>query len=213
VKTIRVALTILFLLTAAGATTVIPMSVEDLTRAASSVVEVEVTGSWSAWNSDHSLIYTYSRVRVARALKGGVQPEMIVEQLGGSSEGYIMKVAGVHALNKGEHAVLFLRPARANGGGSWTIVGLMQGHFKIYAAGGNTMVSNGLQVHAIQAAQAPDRRTNSAPSISSTASTAATSASSTSSISRSSEASSSANWAGPMTMQELESRVRGALNQ
>ena len=209
-KAIRVGIAILFLLTAGGATTVIPMSVEDLTRAASSVVEVEVTGSWSAWNSGHSLIYTYSRVRVTRALKGGVQPEMIVQQLGGSSEGYTMKVAGVHALNKGEHAVLFLRPARANGGGSWTIVGLMQGHFKIYAAGGNTMVSNGLQVQAVQGA---DRSTKSAPSMSSVSSTLTTSAPSTSSVSTSSGASPFASWAGPMTMRELESKVRGALNQ
>jgi hypothetical protein len=199
VKAIRAVFAILFLLTAAGATTVIPMSVEDLARAASSVVEVEVTNSWSAWNPEHSLIYTYSRVRVARALKGGVEPEMVVQQLGGSSEGYTMKVAGVHALEKGEHAVLFLRPAPVNGGGTWTIVGLMQGHFQMYTARGQTMLSNGLQVPAMRA------QGRSPVSFSSTSSTSSASMAA-------STTSAPAPSAGPMTMQELELRVRGALN-
>ena len=31
------------------------------------------------WNPQHTAIYTFSRVRVARALKGGVEPELVAE--------------------------------------------------------------------------------------------------------------------------------------
>ncbi|MGE0406731.1 MAG: hypothetical protein AB7O65_10545 [Candidatus Korobacteraceae bacterium] len=176
----------LFLSSFVNATTVIPMSVEELTHAAARVVEGEVVGSWSAWNAERSAIYTYSRVRITRALKGGVEPEIIVQQLGGSAEGYTLKVAGVRGLERGERAMLFLRPARATGGAAWTIVGLMQGHFRVYAAGGQPRVSNGLQVRTARGQ----------------ASTAVAESLSTSSFS---------GGVPSMTLQELESRVREAL--
>jgi hypothetical protein len=130
---------------------------------------------------------------------------MIVQQLGGSSEGYTMKVAGVHAMQRGEHAVLFLRPARANGGGTWTIVGLMQGHFRIYAAGGHTMAGNGLQIRTLRTDGSNTKR-----ELATSSSSESTVSVFTNSVSANSA---SSDWGGPMTIQELESRVRGALNQ
>jgi hypothetical protein len=203
----------LILVSVASATTVIPMSVEELTRAASSVVEVDVLNSWSAWDTQHTLIYTYSRVRVAHSLKGGVQPEMIVQQLGGSSEGYTMKVAGVHALESGEHAVLFLRPVRANGGATWSIVGLMQGHFRVYTAGGKTLAGNGLQVPRMEAKANARAQSRNPVTLPSSSSSTATSAALQSSISQESSTLSEAPSFGTMTMQELESRIRRSLDQ
>ena len=129
---------------AAMATTVIPMSLEELARSASRIVEAQAVSSRSDWNPQHTLIYTYTTFRVTRALKGDTAQIMIVKQLGGSAEGYTQKVSGVHHAQAGEQALLFLRPSAA-GDGTYAIVGLLQGHFRMFRAGnGETMVSNGI---------------------------------------------------------------------
>ncbi len=162
--------------TIAGATTVVPMSVEELTRASARVVEAQVLDSWSTWNAEHTRIFTYSRVGVARALKGRSEEVVTVKQLGGSAGGYTMKVAGVRALSPGERTLLFLRPSQA-GDGTWVIVGLMQGMFHVYAAGGHTMVSNGIHAAVVHEQRGGSPRREAVP---------------------------------PMTLEEAESRVRGA---
>jgi hypothetical protein len=126
------------------ATTVIPMSVEELTRSASEVVEARALNSRSAWNPQHTLIYTYTTFQVTLALKGVAAQTMTVKQLGGSAEGYTQKVAGVHHAQAGEDALLFLRPSVA-GDGTYVIVGMVQGNFRMFhASSGQTMVSNGI---------------------------------------------------------------------
>ncbi len=126
------------------ATTVIPMSVEQLTRGATQIIEGRALDSWSTWNPQHTLIYTYARVQVTRRLKGGAADTIVVKQLGGSAGGYTQKVAGVRHFQPGEVALLFLRPSQANDG-TMVIVGLMQGNFRIYQTPtGHVMVSNGM---------------------------------------------------------------------
>ncbi len=134
-----------------AATTVIPMSVEDLTRASTHIAETRVLDTWSAWNPQHTLIYTYSHVQVVRMLKGNNTGTFVVKQLGGSAGGYTQKVAGVRQLIPGEDTLLFLRPSQV-GDGTVVVVGLMQGNFRIYSASsGRVMVSNGMPaVSAVQ---------------------------------------------------------------
>lgn len=143
----------LFLLTcAAMATTVIPMSVEELTRAASRIVEARAVSSRSAWNEQHSLIYTYTTYQVTRGLKGTAAQTITVKQLGGSAGGYTQKVSGVHHAQAGEEALLFVRPSEA-ADGTDVVVGLIQGNFRVYhASDGQAMVTNG-----ISGAQAVER--------------------------------------------------------
>lgn len=139
---------------AARATTVIPMSVEELTQAASHIVEAQAVSSRSAWNQQHTLIYTFTTFQVTRALKGAAAKTITIKQLGGSAEGYTQKVAGVHHAQAGEAALLFLR-ASAAGDGTYAIVGLVQGNFRMFRAGdGRIMVTNG-----ISGAQAVERGT------------------------------------------------------
>jgi hypothetical protein len=144
-------LVLLLLLTIlAAATTVKPMSVEELTAASSTVVVGQATDSWSTWNTQHSLIYTFTRFRVARSLKGAADQSVLVKQLGGSAGGYTQKVAGVHPMRAGDSAVLFLRPSEAKDG-TMVIVGLMQGNFRVErdSKTGATVVNNGVaDVHA-----------------------------------------------------------------
>ena len=131
--------------TVAFATTVKPMSVEDLTTAAPTIVEGRATDSWSGWNPQHTLIYTFTRVRISKTLKGAAVDAVLIKQLGGSAEGYTQKVAGVHPMRVGDNVVLFLRPSEARDG-TMVIVGLMQGNFRIErdAKTGTVIVNNGV---------------------------------------------------------------------
>ena len=128
-----------------SATTVIPASVEKLTRDSSHVVEAVAAESWSRWNPQHNFIYTYTRFQVTASLKGTPPSNLIVKQLGGSAEGYTEKVAGVRGWGPGERAVLFLRPS-IEGDGSFEVTGLMQGNFRVRTSStGESLVSNGVQ--------------------------------------------------------------------
>ena len=129
----------------AVATTVKPMSIEELTSAATTIVEGRATSSWSGWNPQHTLIYTFTRVKVSKTLKGSANETVVVKQLGGSAEGYTQKVAGVHPMGTGDSAMLFLRASEAHDG-TMVIVGLMQGNFRIEreTTTGTAIVNNGV---------------------------------------------------------------------
>jgi hypothetical protein len=130
---------------AAQATMVKPMSVEDLTSAASAVVEGQATETWTSWNPAHSRIYTYTRVHVSRTLKGNPSDTVVVKQMGGSADGYTQHVSGVRPMQTGEDALLFLRPSEVKDG-TMVIVGLMQGQFRFTrdTQTGGTVVNNGV---------------------------------------------------------------------
>jgi hypothetical protein len=126
------------------ATTVVPMSIEDLTRASSDVIEGHATRSWTTWNAQHTLIYTFTTFEVSKKLKGSAPQSVTVKQVGGSADGYTQKVSGVRQFQVGEDALLFLRPSVANDG-SLVVVGLIQGNFRmVQSSGGETLVSNGV---------------------------------------------------------------------
>ena len=126
------------------ATTVIPVSVERLTRESSHVIEATAQRSWSEWNPQHTLIFTYTQFQVSRSLKGQVPATVIVKQMGGSAGGYTQKVAGVRHWRTGEESVLFLRPSPP-ASGVFEVTGLMQGDFAVRSAGGQKVVSNGVK--------------------------------------------------------------------
>lgn len=136
--------TVLVVSAAGWATTVIPMSVEEMTRAATDVVEARAVSSRAAWNEQHTLIYTYTTFQVTQVLKGARAQEINVKQPGGTAGGYTQKVSGVHHAQIGEEALLFLRPSAA-GDGTHVVVGLVQGNFRmIRAIDGSAMVTNGI---------------------------------------------------------------------
>lgn len=126
------------------ATTVVPMSIEDLTRASSDVIEAHAVRSWTTWNAQHTLIYTYTTFEVSKKLKGAASTTVTVKQVGGTADGYTQKVSGVRHFQVGEDALLFLRPSVA-GDGSLVVVGLIQGNFRVMqSSSGETLVSNGV---------------------------------------------------------------------
>ena len=137
-------LMIFLLAVAAAATTVIPMSVERLATQSSHIVYARALGHHSAWNADHTRIFTYTQFQVMQTLKGNTPATIVVKQLGGHAGGYNMKVAGVRYWQNGEDAVLFLQPT-APSDGTYRVTGLMQGNFRAtQTSSGKVVVSNGV---------------------------------------------------------------------
>jgi hypothetical protein len=126
------------------ATSIVPMTVEQLTAAAQMVVEGRALEQWSQWDTSEHLIYTYTRFSVTNRLKGGAPQAIVVRQMGGTAGGYTQIVSGVRHWQPGDEAVLFLRPSVANDG-SLAVVGLMQGNFRVIrAADGSATAGNGV---------------------------------------------------------------------
>lgn len=126
------------------ATTVIPMDVEKLASLSTHVVEARAIESTSQWNTEHTLIFTYTRFEVTRTLKGQSPATLMVRQLGGTVDGVSQKVAGVRQWRLGEEAMLFLRPSSIPDG-AMVVTGLMQGNFVMRRTPeGATYVSNGM---------------------------------------------------------------------
>jgi hypothetical protein len=136
------------------ATSMVPVSVETLTSNADLIVQGKAVRSWSRWNPQHSLIYTYTEFNVDRTMKGdasasiaaakpGAAGTIVVKQLGGSVGGVTQHVSGVRYWQSGEEAVLFLRASEAKDN-TQVIVGLTQGAFRLERlSSGEVRVSNG----------------------------------------------------------------------
>ncbi len=139
----RILLVVLGLCLGASSTTVIPMSVERLTRASTDVVRARALASWSAWDAAHTRIFTYTRFAVLQRLKGRAASIFVVKQMGGSAGGYTQHVAGVRPFVSGEDSLLFLHPSQA-ADGTLVVTGLMQGNFRVTRSPSGDMVSNGI---------------------------------------------------------------------
>lgn len=127
----------------AVATTVKPLSIERLTRASSDVVLARAESQWVEWNAQHTLMHTYTRFRVSRAIKGGAAQTYTVRQMGGRADGLEQKIIGVRSWRVGEEAVLFLHPSQEQPG-SHVVTGLMQGDFRLVREQKETYVTNGV---------------------------------------------------------------------
>jgi hypothetical protein len=126
------------------ATTVVARSVEELAARSSHVVVGRAVRTWSQWNAEQRVVFTYTEFAVERSLKGAAPTTLTVKQLGGHANGVIQKVAGARPLHAGEAAVLFLRPS-AQHDGTMVVTSLMQGHFRMKKRDdGEIVVSNGI---------------------------------------------------------------------
>src|SRR3989442_558558 len=110
----------------ARATTLVRLSLEQLTEASSAIVRGHVVSQESGWNPAHTHIFTTTTIAVDQALKGNVQPEVVIEQLGGKLGHRREYVAGtVHFFPQASYWP-FLEPA-APGTGGYTGGGEAQG--------------------------------------------------------------------------------------
>jgi hypothetical protein len=143
-KRLTVIVVALFLCGYALATTVVPMSVDELTANASNIIEGRAVKTWSAWDTNHRILLTYTTFAVTKSLKGDATKEVTVQQLGGTDGVLTQKVSGVRHFQVGETTLLFLRPGDT-AASPLLVVGLMQGNFRVMTtAAGDTIASNGV---------------------------------------------------------------------
>ena len=125
-----------------SATVLLKMNLADLTGEADAIVSGTVTSSYSAWNEDRSLIFTYSTLAVDSTLKGKHKYQVLVRTHGGIVGEIGMRMIGEPELKKSDQVLVFLEP---DGHGYNRVVGMSQGRFRVETdKSGQKRVSNPL---------------------------------------------------------------------
>jgi hypothetical protein len=122
---------LLFPAAQAGASTVVAMTLEQMSERAESIFVGRVTGMRADWNAERTRIYTHVTLEVDRYLKGGNGSRVTtVRLLGGSVGPYLAMVPGSPRFETGEEVLLFCA-----GGGArlLTVLGMSLGKFTITA--------------------------------------------------------------------------------
>lgn len=114
----------------ANATTLVRMSLEQLSQAASDIVRGHVVSQEMRWNETNTQIMTLTNIAVDQRIKGRT-PAVVVEQPGGTVGNTRSRVAGTVHFRQGEDYVLFLEPSRAYPARR-LVVEMMQGAYRIY---------------------------------------------------------------------------------
>ena len=87
----------------------IDQSFDQVARDARYVVRGSVIDTWSAWDANHEVIFTYATVRVSRYFGEITGPDtLVVREVGGTVDGYTQEAIGFPAIRRGENVVLFL---------------------------------------------------------------------------------------------------------
>ena len=117
----------LFLTTAAApATTLLRMSLEQMTQAAAVIVRAQCLENSTGWDAGE--IWTFTSFDVQEIWSGSAPNEITVRLLGGRVAGVTSTVSGVPRFRPGEEVVLFLEPTPR---GDFSIVSWQQGTFRI----------------------------------------------------------------------------------
>jgi hypothetical protein len=109
-----------------NATSIPPISFEELVTKSDQIVFGTVGRSWTSWGSEHKVIWTRYEIRVSGAIKGPTEATVIVSEPGGSLGGFGMRVEGAVPYGEGEQVLLFLETYP---GGIKRTVGWAQGKF------------------------------------------------------------------------------------
>jgi hypothetical protein len=124
-------LAILILLApSARATTLVRLSLEQLSQAATLVVRGRVLTGGSRWNQAHTQIVTRTTVQVTQSVKGAPPTLVAIEQPGGTVGNVHVRVAGTVFFNPQDEFYFFLEPARGDASG-FLLVGMLQGAYRI----------------------------------------------------------------------------------
>jgi len=119
----------------AGATTLVRLSLAQLTEASSQIVRARPVGQVSYWNAAHTQVVTLTTVEVEQAIKGQAPSTMAVEQPGGAVGHFREVVPGTVNFYPNTSYVLFLQPGRPRKGTAvshYFLVGMVQGAYRIY---------------------------------------------------------------------------------
>jgi len=112
------------------ASTLVSMSLDQLTQASSDIVQAQVVNQGSRWNDSHTQVLTITTVAVSEVFKGNAPSTVEIEQLGGTVGNMHVFVPGDVSLQPQGEYVLFLEPAPASS--RYRLVGMTQGAYRIY---------------------------------------------------------------------------------
>jgi hypothetical protein len=113
----------------ARATTMVSMSMEQLTQASSDIVQARVVNQVCAWNATHTQIVTITSLAVSQSLKGNASSTIQVQQLGGTVDHVTQSIMGDVSFRPQSEYVLFLEAA---GDSTYHVVGMSQGAYPVY---------------------------------------------------------------------------------
>jgi len=111
---------------AAAATTLVRMSVSQISRAAQVIIRGECLGNTTGWDAGD--IWTFTTFRVEEIWRGEAPAQISVRLLGGRAGNLTSTVAGIPRFQPGEEVVLFLERTER---GDYSIVSWEQGTFRI----------------------------------------------------------------------------------
>lgn len=113
----------------AAASTVVAMTLDQMSERADAIFVGRVTGTRADWNAERTRIYTYVTLEVDRYLKGGSESRVAtVRLLGGRVGSYLAMVPGSPQFDAGEEVLLF---CSGRGARIPTVLGMSLGKFTI----------------------------------------------------------------------------------
>jgi hypothetical protein len=123
---------VLMAISPARATTMVSMSMEQLTQASSDIVQAHVVSQVSEWNATHTQIVTITTFEVSQTLKGNASSNIQIRQLGGTVGHLTQTIMGDVTFRPQGEYILFLEPAE---GSNYRVVGMSQGAYPVYTDG------------------------------------------------------------------------------
>lgn len=136
----------LMLISTAGtssATSLLPISLENLSTRANTVFYAEVISNESKLDPQSGQIATYTEFRVIEAIKGHTEATHTIKQIGGYDKNSKRKlqIHGVPRFDVGKEYIVFL--PKASSLGFCSPIGLYQGSFSVATVDGEKIVRSG----------------------------------------------------------------------
>jgi hypothetical protein len=132
VLSILLALAILLAGTAARSTTLVHMSVAQMTQTAKLVIRARCVENSIRWEDGE--IWTFTTFTIGETWKGPQNPflnqYLTIRLLGGTVGHFTSNVSGIPRFSPGEEVVLFLEPADRQG--LYSVVSWLQGTFRVH---------------------------------------------------------------------------------
>jgi hypothetical protein len=115
----------------AESTTLVRMTLEQLSQASSEIIRGHVVSQESRWNPEHTRIMTFTTIALDQTLKGRPPSTLVIEQPGGMVGNLHVFVAGTVRFHPQTDYMLFLEPSSAEAS-RFLVVGMVQGAYRIY---------------------------------------------------------------------------------
>ena len=112
---------------AAQATTMVRMSLGEMSQAAKAIARVRCVSNATVWDAGE--LWTLTTFEVEQTWRGTLPAEITVRLLGGHTARLTSSVSGVPRFRPNEEAILFLEPAQK---GAFSVVAWQQGTFRIH---------------------------------------------------------------------------------